>query len=84
MSPAEKAIQLMNEAKELLGKEPAPGQFDAFPYYLKSSDIAEIMQISLRSAQRLMNDPSCPTIRHKRKMRVQRDQFFKWIQSLGA
>lgn len=79
MTPTEKALQLMNEARELLGKEPPDGQFDAYPKYLRTKDICEIMQVSVSTANRMMNEPDFPLIRFRGTKRVEREQFFRWI-----
>lgn len=80
MTPTEKALHLMNEAKELLGKEPEADQFNAYPQYLSCKDIEEIMQVSKSKANSMMKEKGFPLIRLGKIMRVERKQFFEWVQ----
>lgn len=80
----DQALKLLNEAATLLGKEPPPGQFDAYPQYLKAKDIADILQVSDSKALKIMHEPDFPLIRLGRSMRVEREQFFQWIRQKGA
>lgn len=80
MTTAEKVLQLMNEAQDLLGKEPPADMFSAYPYYLSCKDITEILGCSKATANRMMNGPDFPLLRHGKLMRVQREQFFAYIQ----
>lgn len=82
----EKALQLLNEAKELLGKEPPTGQFDAYPRYLSTKDVMEILQVSRSKAQNIMKESDFPLIRLGKLMKVEREQFFNWVRKkqIGA
>lgn len=75
-----KALELLNQAQELIGKEPPSGQFDAYPRYLKATDIMEILQVSRSKARTIMYDPTFPLIKLGRSIRVEREQFFSWIR----
>lgn len=80
MSPTEKALTLLNEAKELLGKEPPAGFFSAYPYYLDAKDIMEITGYSKSKVRNMMISPDFPLMRHGKRMKVQREQFFAYLR----
>lgn len=76
---AERLLELLNEAKDLIGKQPPTGQFDAYPRYLKATDIMEIMQVSKTKAHKMMKEHDFPLIKVGKSVRVEREQFFQWI-----
>jgi predicted DNA-binding transcriptional regulator AlpA len=73
-------LELLNQAQELIGKEPPTGQFDAYPRYLKVTDIMDILQVSRSKARTIMYDPTFPLIKLGRSIRVEREQFFQWVR----
>lgn len=76
----EKLLELLNEAKDLLGKQPPAGQFDAYPTYLTCKDIQDILQVSKSKANSIMHMKGFPLIKLGKSLRVEREQFFKWLQ----
>lgn len=58
--------------------------FAAFPLYLKGSDIADAMQVSLNTAYELMRQSGLLIRCGKagKSMRVHRDKFFEWLLSI--
>lgn len=53
-----------------------------YPIILTAAHIAEIMHISKRVAYEVMEYEGFPLIRIGRCKRVNRDEFFKWLQSM--
>ncbi|MET3697140.1 excisionase family DNA binding protein [Bacillus oleivorans] len=54
-----------------------------YPVVLKASDIAEILGVSEPTAYKLMRQKTFPLISFGRNMRVLRDEFFRWLESMS-
>lgn len=52
-----------------------------YPLILKADHVAEILGISKRRAYELMDLTEFPLIKIGSSKRVQRDKFFKWIET---
>ncbi|MGM0807576.1 MAG: helix-turn-helix domain-containing protein [Bacillota bacterium] len=52
-----------------------------YPIILDSKHIAEILGVSRRFAYKVMDEPSFPLIKIAGTKRVNRDSFFKWLES---
>lgn len=73
------ALQLLNEAKDILTKQPEPEQFKAYPYYLKCKDVMDILQVSKSKARIVMHESGC-LVQIGKCIRVERDKFFDHVQ----
>ncbi|MCY9593757.1 DNA-binding protein [Paenibacillus chitinolyticus] len=56
--------------------------FQAYPLYLKASDIMDALQVSKTKAYEILQRPDCPTVTLGKSKRVHRDKFFEYIVSL--
>lgn len=54
-----------------------------YPIMLTAVEISEILGVSKRVAYEIMDTPSFPLIRIRRSKRVNRDEFFDWIEHQG-
>lgn len=55
-------------------------KIEDFPLILDAKNIADTLGISLRGAYYLMDDTSFPLLKLGRCKRVNRDDFFNWLE----
>lgn len=60
-------------------------QFDIndYPIFLTVNEVAEILQIGVRTAYKVMDQDDFPLFRIGKSKRVRRDDFLDWIKKQG-
>lgn len=53
---------------------------DDYPLILTATDLSEIMKVSKRTAYEVMNNSDFPLIRIGKCKRVDREEFFSWLE----
>lgn len=54
-------------------------EIDQLPLMMKMRDVANVMDIALRRAYELAQNPSFPKVVVGKSIRVPRDAFFRWL-----
>ena len=54
--------------------------FDGLPVYLNAKMVADILGIGETSAYNLMKQRGFPSMRINRRILVDRDRFFEWVE----
>lgn len=54
-----------------------------YPIILSVHEVAEILQIGVRTAYKVMDQDDFPLFRIGKGKRVRRDDFFEWIKKQG-
>ncbi len=60
-----------------------PFDINKYPLILTVHEVAEILQIGVRMAYKVMDQDDFPLFRIGKSKRVRRDDFFEWIKKQG-